>query len=75
MLKIRLVYYTRGLTYVPIQDQLPYNKMLKHTDNQKKHGNAENKTAFYYHRLGLLVHALISLSGKEIMHLTKSVCL
>ena len=26
------------------------SKMVEHTDNQKKRGNAENKTAFYYIR-------------------------
>ena len=61
MLNKRLVYHTRGLVYVRIQvvgvtncsikkgvTTCRINKMVEHTDNQKKHGNAENKTAFYY---------------------------
>ena len=47
MLKIRLVYHTRGLTYVRIQavgvTSCRIKKMVEHTDNQKKRGNAENK--------------------------------
>ena len=63
MLNKRLVYHTRGLAYVRIQAVGVTNccikkgvttcrikKMVEHTDNQKKHGNAENKTAFYYIR-------------------------
>ena len=61
MLNRRLVYHTRGLAYVLIQAIGVINcsikkgvttchikKMVEHTDNQKKRGNAENKTAFYY---------------------------
>ena len=63
MLKITLVYLTRGLAYVRIQavgvtscrikkgvTNCRIKKMVEHTDNQKKRGNAENKTAFYYIR-------------------------
>ena len=63
MLKIRLVYHTRGLAYVCIQavgatsgpikkgvTTYRIKKMVEHTDNQKKRGNADNKTAFYYIR-------------------------
>ena len=60
MLKIRLVYHTRGLAYVCIQavgvtncrikNNCRIKKMVEHTDNQKKCGNAENTTAFYYIR-------------------------
>ena len=63
MLNKRPVYHTRGLAYVRIQAVGVTNcrikkgvttcrikKMVEHTDNQKKHGNAENKTAFYYIR-------------------------
>ena len=63
MLNKRLVYHTRGLMYVRIQAVGVTNcpikkdvttccikKMVEHTDNRKKRGNAENKTAFYYIR-------------------------
>ena len=52
MLNKRLVYHTRGLAYVHIQAVGVTNCsiMVEHTNNQKKHGNAENKTAFYYIR-------------------------
>ena len=63
MLKKRLVYHTRGLTYVRIQavgmtnccikkgvTNCRIKKMVERTDNQKKRENAENKTAFYYIR-------------------------
>ena len=51
MLKKRLVYHTRALAYVRIQAVGVINchikKMVEHTDNQKKRGNAENRIAFY----------------------------
>ena len=63
MLNKRLVYRTRGLAYVRIQAVGVTNcsikkgvttcrikKMVEHTDNQKKRGNDENKTVFYYIR-------------------------
>ena len=63
MLKIRLVYHTRGFAYVRIQavdvtncrikkgvTNCRIEKMVEHTDNQKKRGNAENKIVFYYIR-------------------------
>jgi len=63
MLNKRLIYHTRGLAYVRIQAVGVTNcrikkgvttcrikKMVERTDNQKKRGNAENKTAFYYIR-------------------------
>ena len=54
MLNERLVYHTRGLAFVHIQAVGVTNcrnkEMVKHTNNEKQHGNAENKTAFYYIR-------------------------
>ena len=57
----RLVYHARWLAYVRIQAVGVTNcrikkgvttchikKIVEHTDNQKKRGNVENKTAFYY---------------------------
>ena len=40
--------------HVEYKTRIPYSSVLKnmveHTDNQKKRGNVENKTAFYYIR-------------------------
>ena len=58
MLNKRLVYHTRGLVYVRIQAVGMTNCSIKkgvttcrikeNGGTQKKCGNAENKTAFYY---------------------------
>ena len=75
MLNKRLVhvYHTRRLAYVRIQavgvtncrskkamTNCRIKKMVEHTDNQKKYGNAENKTAFYYIRYRQANVSLIS---------------
>ena len=54
MLNKILVYHTQGLAYVRIQavgvTNCRIKKMVEYTNNQKKRGNAKNKTAFYYMR-------------------------
>ena len=73
MLNKRLVYHTRGLAYVRIQavgvtnccikkgvTNCRIKKMVEHTNNQKKRGNAKNKTAFYYIRYRQAIVSRIS---------------
>ena len=48
--------------------------MVEHTDNQKKRGNAENKTAFYYirYRQANVSRILAKTSCLEIVIASKS---
>ena len=86
MLNKRPVYHTRGLAYVRIQavgvtncrikkgmTSCRIKKMVEHTDNQKKRGNAENKTAFYYirNRKANVLRILALISCLEIVTASK----
>ena len=87
----RLVYHARGLAYVCIQAVGVTNCRIKkgviayhikkkwwNTDNQKRRGNAENKTAFYYigYRQANVSRTSALISCLEIVTASKSpVCI
>ena len=75
----RLIYHAQGLTYVRIQAVGVTNchikkKMVEYTNNQKRRGNAENKTAFYYigYRQANVLRTLALISCLEIVTASKS---
>ena len=77
MLNKRLAYHTRALTHVRIQAVGVANcriKKMEHTNNQKKRGNAENKTTFYYirYRQANVSRTSALISGFEIVAASKS---
>ena len=87
MLNKRLVYHTRALVHVRIQavgmtnysikkdiTNCRIKKMVEHTDNLKKRGNAENKTAFYYigYRQAIVSRTSALISCLEIVAACKS---